>query len=148
MKIEIKIKKLRDNAVIPQYATEGSAAADLRAAIAEPVTIMPDQRAAIPTGLAVSPERSDTAALIFGRSGLGTKYGVTLANGVGVIDSDYRGELHVALINRGGAPYTVNPGDRIAQIMFVPVYAAEFVETDFLDETARGGGGFGSTGNV
>jgi len=142
--MEVKIKKLRENAIIPQYATSGSAAADLHAAIDVPLTIIPGERIAIPTGFAVS--FNEGVALIFGRSGLGTKFGVTLANSVGVIDSDYRGEVHVCLINRGSEPYTVQPNERVAQMMFVPVYIADFIECAELDETERGTGGFGSTG--
>lgn len=146
MDIKIKIKKLRENAEIPQYATVGSAAADLRAAIDEPLTLNPNQIIPIPTGLAISPERNDVVALVFGRSGLGTKHGVTMANGVGVIDSDYRGEIRVTLINRGTEPYIIQPDERIAQMMIVPIFTAVYLETDTLDETERGDGGFGSTG--
>ncbi len=146
MNINIKIKLLRDNASIPAYATAGSAAADLKACIEKPVTIECGEIVSLPTGIAISGERSDVVALVYGRSGMGTKYGVTLANAVGVIDSDYRGEICVSLINRGCEPYTVNPGDRVAQLMFVPVYTAEFSIVENLDATERGTGGFGSTG--
>ncbi|MHB1153107.1 MAG: dUTP diphosphatase [Eubacteriales bacterium] len=146
MNINIKIKLLRDNASIPAYATAGSAAADLKACIDKPVTIKCGEIVSLPTGIAISGERSDVVALVYGRSGMGTKYGVTLANAVGVIDSDYRGEICVSLINRGNEPYTVNPGDRVAQLMFAPVYTAEFIAAENLDETERGTGGFGSTG--
>lgn len=144
--MEVKIKLVRENAVIPRYATEGSAACDLSACLDSPVTLEPGGIAKIPTGIALSTGRRDVVALIFGRSGLGTKHGVTLANSVGVVDSDYRGELSVTLINRGSSAYIVNPGDRIAQLMFAPVYTAEFIESEALDETARGESGFGSTG--
>ena len=144
--IEVNIALVRSGAKIPLYATEGSAACDLSACIDAPFVLNVGQIAPIPTGIALSAERSDVVALVFARSGLGTKYGVGLANGVGVIDSDYRGELHVSLINRGSAPFTVNPGDRIAQLMFAPVYVASFTEVTSLDETERGTGGFGSTG--
>jgi dUTP pyrophosphatase len=146
MKTDVKIKLLRKGASIPEYATPGSAAADLRACIEEPVSIAPGQIASLPTGIAVSAGRNDIAALIYGRSGLAAKHGITLANSVGVVDSDYRGEICVALINRGSEPYTVNPGDRIAQLMFAPVYTAVFNLADKLDETERAEGGFGSTG--
>lgn len=148
MEIKVNIKKLRDNAQIPQYATVGSAAADLHAAIDVPLTIVPNQRIPIPTGFAISPQSNDVVALIFGRSGLGTKYGITLANSVGVIDSDYRGEVHVTLINRSDDPYTIQPGERLAQMMFVPIYHASFIEANELDDTERGTGGFGSTGKA
>ena len=132
----------------PEYATDGSAAVDLRAAIdeGETLVIAPGERALIPTGIAISPESRDVVAVIAGRSGLGIKKGVTLSNAIGVIDSDYRGEIAVGLINHGSEPFEVKRGDRIAQMMFMPVYAANLVSVDTLDETARGAGGFGSTG--
>ena len=147
MKIDVKIKLTR-GAKVPEYATEGSAAVDLRAAIdeGEQVVIKPGERALIPTGLHISPERGDVVAIVAGRSGLGVKKGVSLANGIGVIDSDYRGEIHVCLINKGGEDFAVERGDRIAQLMFMPVLSAAFTVCDSLDETARGEGGFGSTG--
>ena len=144
--LPVKLKKLRPDAHLPQYATSGSAAADLYAALDAPVTLAPGERFAVPTGIAIAPESDDVVALIFGRSGLGTKFGVTLANSVGVVDSDYRGEIKVALVNHGSEPYTVQPGDRIAQLMFAPILHALFSEADTLDETERGTGGFGSTG--
>ncbi len=144
--LPVTLKKLRPDAHIPKYATPGSAAADLYAALDAPVTLAPGERFAVPTGIALSPKETEVVALIFGRSGLGTKFGVTLANSVGVVDSDYRGEIKVALVNHGAEPYTVQPGDRIAQLMFVPIMHAEFTESDTLDETERGAGGFGSTG--
>ena len=144
--MNVKIKKLNENAVLPQYMTPGAAAADLYACLEDDVTLLPGERTLIPTGIAISPERTDTVALIFGRSGLGVKKGVTLANSVGVVDSDYRGEIRVCLINHGGEPLTVSHGDRIAQIMFVPIELASFLPCDELDETERGAGGFGSTG--
>ena len=100
----------------------------------------------IPTGIAISPETCDVVAVIAGRSGLGVKKGVTLSNSIGVIDSDYRGEISVGLINHGGEPFEIKRGDRIAQMMFLPVLTASFLVTDTLDETERGAGGFGSTG--
>ena len=147
MNLNVKIKLTRGMSA-PEYATEGSAAVDLRAALDENeiVTIAPGERALIPTGLAISPESSDMVGIIAGRSGLGVKKGVTLANGIGVIDSDYRGEVCVALINRGNEPFEVRRGDRIAQMMFLPVLHASFLEVDTLDQTERGEGGFGHTG--
>ena len=132
----------------PEYATDGSAAVDLRAALdeGEVVTIAPGERALIPTGLAISPESSDVVGIIAGRSGLGVKKGVTLSNCIGVIDSDYRGEICVGLINHGSEPFDIHRGDRIAQMMFMPVLHASFLETDTLDQTDRGAGGFGHTG--
>lgn len=146
MNINVKIKKLRAEAVIPQYATAGSAACDLTACIEESEVVMPHCTIKIPTGVAIAPERNDVVGLIYSRSGMGVKHGIALANSVGVIDSDYRGEIVVVLVNHSDKPYTVNPGDRIAQLIFAPVYTALFTETDLLDDTVRGTGGFGSTG--
>lgn len=145
--LKVKIKLTRGmNA--PEYATEGSAAVDLRAAIDEGsrVIIEPGARALIPTGVHIAPESKNVVGIVAGRSGFGVKKGVSLANGIGVIDSDYRGEVHVCLINRGEEPFTVERGDRIAQLMFMPVLHADFTVTESLDDTDRGEGGFGSTG--
>ena len=133
---------------MPAYATEGAAAVDMRAAIDEgtTVTIQPGQRAMIPTGMAISLENANVVAILAARSGLAVKSGINLANGIGVIDSDYRGEICVGLYNSSDVPFTVNRGDRIAQLMFMPVYVANLIEAASLDETARGAGGFGSTG--
>ena len=147
MNLNVKIKLTRGMSA-PEYATDGSAAVDLRAALDEgtTVTIAPGERALIPTGLAISPERADVVAILAARSGLAIKKGIRLSNGIGVIDSDYRGEICVGLYNSSSVPFTVQRGDRIAQLMFMPVYAANLIEADSLDETARGAGGFGSTG--
>ena len=147
MKLNVNIKLTR-GANAPEYATSGSAAVDLRAAIdeSETVVIAPGARALIPTGLSISPETRDVVAVIAGRSGLGVKKGVSLANGIGVIDSDYRGEIGVCLINNGEEPFEVHRGERIAQMMFLPVATANFIEVADLDETERGAGGFGHTG--
>ena len=146
MKIDVKIKLTR-GAQAPEYATDGSAAVDIRAALeGGEVIINPGERAMIPTGIAISTGRDDVVAVMAGRSGLGAKHGITLANGIGVIDSDYRGELRATLINNGNEPFKVCDGDRIAQLMFMPVMQASFIEADELDETERGTGGFGSTG--
>ena len=133
---------------LPAYATEGSAAVDLRAALEAdaPITIAPGERALIPTGMAISPEARDVVAIVAARSGLAIKKGICLANGIGVIDSDYRGEICVGLYNTSKEPFVVNRGDRIAQLMFMPVYAARLCAVASLDETERGAGGFGSTG--
>ncbi len=145
MAFEVKVKKLRKNAVIPKIATSGSAAADLCAATEEAVIIPAGGNAVIPTGIAISvPE--GYAAFIFARSGLGIKHGITPRNCVGVIDSDYRGEVCVGLQNLSAEDYTVSPGDRIAQMAIMPVMPAIFVETEELSQTERGEGGFGSTG--
>ena len=147
MNLNVKIKLTRGMSA-PEYATDGSAAVDLRAALdeGEVVTIAPGERALIPTGLAISPESSDVVGIIAGRSGLGVKKGVTLSNCIGVIDSDYRGEICVGLINHGNEPFDIHRGDRIAQMMFMPVLHASFLEVDSLDQTDRGTGGFGHTG--
>ena len=147
MNLNVNIKLTR-GMTAPEYATDGSAAVDLRAALEEGeiVTLLPGQRARIPTGLAISPESRDVVAVIAGRSGHGLKHGVTMANSIGVIDSDYRGEISVVLINHGTEPFEIRRGDRIAQMMFMPVYQAKLLEVASLDETARGAGGFGSTG--
>ena len=147
MELNVKLKLTRGMDA-PTYATACSAAVDLRAALDEgaEVVLAPGARALIPTGLAISPESSDCVAIIAGRSGLGVKNGVSLSNGIGVIDSDYRGEIQVGLINHGSEPFTVRRGDRIAQMFFLPVAHASFLPVSELDETARGAGGFGHTG--
>ena len=143
-KIQVKIKKLRDNAVIPEYKTAGSAACDLVSC--ESVVIPARGRAMVPTGLSV--ECENVAVLLFARSGLAVKHGIALANGVGVVDSDYRGEIMVGLSNHTDTDFLVSPGDRIAQMMFVPVVTANFIESNTLSDTPRGSGGFGSTGKA
>ena len=147
MKIPVKILLSRGMSA-PTYATDGSAAVDLRAAIDEgtTVTIAPGERALIPTGLAIAPESRDVVAILAARSGLACKKGIRLSNGIGVIDADYRGEIGVSLHNTGHEDFVVERGDRIAQMMFMPVYTADFIVSDSLDETERGAGGFGSTG--
>ncbi|MBQ7123741.1 MAG: dUTP diphosphatase [Oscillospiraceae bacterium] len=145
MAFEIKVKKVRENAVIPKIATSGSAAADLYACIDEPLTVSARGSAVVPTGIAIAvPE--GFGAFIFARSGLGIKHGIAPRNCVGVIDSDYRGEIAVGLMNNSDDDYTINPGDRIAQMAIMPVMAAEYIEADELSDTERGKGGFGSTG--
>ena len=144
--MELKIQKLRDNAIIPTRATEGSAGMDLYSCIEEAVTIQPQQRVTIPTGIAVALPSNEFATFIFARSGLGIKHGIALSNGVGVIDSDYRGELCVGLLNSSDKPYTVNPNDRIAQMVVMPVCIPTVSVVDTLEETQRNTGGFGSTG--
>ena len=148
--MEVKFKavnqKIGREIPLPQFATAGSAAMDLHACVDAPVTLKAGERAVIPTGLAMALPSSGYVALVFARSGLGIRKGVCLSNGVGVIDSDYRGEIGVGLVNLGDAPYTVQPGDRIAQLMVVPVVQPAVTVVDDLDETERGAGGFGSTG--
>ena len=130
----------------PFYATPGSAAMDLCACVDAPVEIAPRALVSIPTGIAIALPSPEYVALVFARSGLGIKHGVALSNGVGVIDSDYRGEIRVGLTNLSDVPYTVQPGDRIAQLMVTPVVRPALVQVEELDETQRGTGGFGSTG--
>jgi len=132
--------------VTPRYGTEGSAGCDLVAALSDPPTLAPGERSAVPTGICVHIGTPSLVGLVCARSGLALKHGISLPNGVGVIDSDYTGELLVALANASSLPYTINPGDRIAQLLFVPVERAVFEEVASLEETARGSGGFGSTG--
>lgn len=144
--INVKIKILKNGTQIPEYATAGSAAVDLRSAADDDVTINSGERALIPTGIAIAPENADVVAVLAARSGLSVKHGITVTNGIGVIDSDYRGEICVSLCNVSDKPYTVVRGERVAQLMFMPVLQANFIPTDELDSTDRGAGGFGSTG--
>lgn len=144
--MELKIKKLREKAILPTRGTKGSAGADLYACIEESVTINPGDLKLIPTGVAIALPDSSSVAYLYARSGLGVKHGICLANGVGVVDSDYRGEIMVGLCNVSGEPYTIEPNERIAQMVISPVIIPELVEVEKLDETDRGEGGFGSTG--
>ena len=138
--------KLTSEAIIPKRATGGSAGLDLHACMEESILLRPGERALIHTGIAVGLPSRDFVALIFARSGLAIKHGITLSNSVGVIDSDYRGEICVGLCNLSNEDYTITPGERIAQLVVVRVETPTPLEVDSLDETARGSGGFGSTG--
>ena len=141
----IPIKKLREGAVFPTYATAQSAGADLYACLEVPVTLGPGETKMIPLGYSMAiPE--GWVGLIFARSGLASKRDLAPANKVGVVDADYRGEWFIPLHNHGEQPRTVEPGERIAQLVIVPCMTAAFTQVDSLDETARGAGGFGSTG--
>ena len=142
----LKIKKLKESARIPYRATPGSAGMDLYACLDKAVTIEPHRIVTIPTGIAIEPESADYVVYLYARSGLAIRHGVAPANCVGVIDSDYRGEVCVGLLNAADEPYTVAPGERIAQMVIAPVILPEIVEVDELGDTARGSGGFGSTG--
>lgn len=142
----VKYKILDPRAKVPAYATPGAAAADLCAVLDAPLTLAPGERAMVPTGLAIELPDAGCVALLYARSGLAVKHGLTLPNCVGVIDSDYRGEVKVGLINLGGEPYTVQPGERIAQLCIAPVWQATFAPAESLSDTQRGAGGFGSTG--
>ena len=146
LKIKYVSPKIGKEIPAPFYASAGAAAMDLCACVDEPVTVEPRALVSIPTGIAIALPSAEYVALVFARSGLGIKHGVTLSNGVGVIDSDYRGEIRVGLTNLSDTPYTVMPGDRIAQLVVAPVARPELVWTDCLDGTGRGDGGFGSTG--
>lgn len=131
---------------MPFYASEGAAGMDLTANITEPLVLKKGEMAKVPTGIAIALPGPETVAYIYARSGLGIKHGICLSNGVGVVDSDYRGEIAVGLINLGPEDYTISPSERIAQMVFAPVVRGELFETETLPETERGEGGFGSTG--
>lgn len=143
--MKIKIKKLKQNAIVPQYATEHAAGMDLSACIDEPVTIAPGERAIIPTGIAIALPPGYEAQ-IRGRSGLAAKHGIMPANGVGTIDADYRGEIGVITLNTSNETFIIEPGMRLAQMVVARYETVEWGEVDELDATARGDGGYGSTG--
>ena len=142
----LKIRKVRDGAVIPKRATEGSAGMDLYACIDAPVTVNPHECVKFPTGIAIALPSAGYGAFIFARSGLSVNHGLAPANCVGVVDSDYRGEVMVGLVNQFSEPYTVEPGERIAQMVIMPVSMMAVEECTSLDDTDRGAGGFGSSG--
>ena len=142
---KIRVKKLRSGAILPTYGSEESAGADLYACLDEPLTVAPGQTVWVPTGLAMELP-AGYAGLVYARSGMACKRGLAPANKVGVIDSDYRGELMIALHNHGTEPQTVSDGERVAQLILLPVLTPVYLEADALDETERGTGGFGSTG--
>lgn len=144
--MKVNIKKLDPRAIIPAYGSEFAAGADLYACTDGEVTINPRQTVLIPTGVALELPVG-YAGLVYARSGLATKKGLAPANKVGVIDCDYRGEVKVSLHNHSETPQTVSPGERVAQLVITPYVTAEFVLADELSDTARGSGGFGSTGN-
>lgn len=147
-KIQLKIldERLGKDIPLPEYATTGSAGLDLRACLSESVELKPGDSILIPTGIAIHIADNTMAAVILPRSGLGHKHGIVLGNLVGLIDSDYQGQIFVSCWNRGQAAFTVNVGERIAQMIFVPVVQAQFELVDAFDESARGEGGFGHTG--
>ncbi|MDN4754091.1 dUTP diphosphatase [Porphyromonadaceae bacterium W3.11] len=146
MKEKVKVKIINKSAnPLPTYATSSSAGLDLRADLLEPIVLEPMQRLAVPTGLFIAlPDGYE--AQIRPRSGLALKYGITLMNTPGTIDADYRGEIKVIMANLSTEPFTIHPGERICQMVIARYSSAEFEEVDILNETERGGGGFGSTG--
>ena len=146
MKIDIKILNERMRDQLPHYATPGSAGLDLRACIETPITLEPGETKLVPTGLAIHLDDPGYAALILPRSGLGHKHGIVLGNLVGLIDSDYQGELMISTWNRGHTTFTLNPMERLAQLVIVPVVQAQFNIVDDFEQSERGAGGFGSTG--
>ena len=147
MKIDVKVLDPRMGDQLPSYATPGSAGLDLRACIDQPLTLEPNAWRLVPTGIAIYLEDPGYAALILPRSGLGHKHGIVLGNLVGLIDSDYQGPLMVSCWNRGASSFTIEPMERIAQMVIVPVVQASFRRVEEFDQSQRGGGGFGSTGS-
>lgn len=148
MQIDVKILDARLHEKMPSYATTGSAGLDLRAMLDEPLTIEPGQTVLIKTGLAIHLADPNYAALILPRSGLGHKHGIVLGNLVGLIDSDYQGELMVSTWNRGQTPFTIEPMERLAQLVIVPVVQMQMRVVDSFEDSERGAGGFGSTGKT
>jgi dUTP pyrophosphatase len=142
---KVLFEKINPLAQLPQYESEGAAGADIHACIEKPITIVPIQRAFVPTGLKIEIPKGYECQ-VRPRSGLAAKYGITVLNSPGTIDSDYRGEIKIILINLGEEAFTINNGDRIAQLVFTPVVQVAMEESQELSETERGSGGFGSTG--
>jgi dUTP pyrophosphatase len=149
-KVELKIldDRVGKEFPLPEYATTGSAGLDLRACLDTALTLEPGKTELIPTGIAIHMQDQNMASVILPRSGLGHKHGIVLGNLVGLIDSDYQGQLFVSCWNRGDTTFTVEPGERIAQLVFLPVIQAAFEVVDEFDASERGTGGFGSTGTA
>jgi dUTP pyrophosphatase len=145
-KLDVKILDPRMREQLPHYATGGSAGLDLRACLDKPLTLAPGQTELIPTGIAIHLADAGLAAVILPRSGLGHKHGIVLGNLVGLIDSDYQGQIFVSTWNRGNAAFVINPMERLAQLVVVPVVQVELNVVDDFAESSRGAGGFGSTG--
>jgi len=147
-KIQVKIldKRIGSDFPLPAYATDGSAGVDLRACVDAPLNVQPGDTHLIPTGMAIHIADPSLAAIILPRSGLGHKHGIVLGNLVGLIDSDYQGQLFVSCWNRGSETFTVEAGERIAQMVFVPVVQTDFEVVNEFDESNRGAGGFGHSG--
>ena len=143
--MNLNVKRTNPYAILPRYATAGAAAMDLSACLDDPITLAPGERAIVPTGISMAIPPAHVG-LLFARSGLAIREGIALANGVGVIDSDYRGEVKVGLINLSDEPHTIQHGQRIAQLAIMPVTLVRPVEVEELDGTSRGTGGLGSTG--
>lgn len=146
IKLRILDRRLEGQFPLPSYATDGSAGIDLRACVDESTTLAPGDTVLVPTGIAIHIGDPSLAAVILPRSGLGHKHGIVLGNLVGLIDSDYQGQLFVSCWNRGTDAFTIEPGERIAQLVFVPVVRAEFDVVDDFEATERGAGGFGHSG--
>ena len=146
--IELKIldSRLGDSIPLPHYATDGSAGLDMRACIDEPVTVEPGATELVPTGLAIHIGDPGLAAVLLPRSGLGHKHGLVLGNLTGLIDSDYQGQVFVSCWNRGDTPFTIEPGERLAQMVLVPVVQARFEVVESFESSSRGAGGFGHSG--
>jgi dUTP pyrophosphatase len=147
-KLEVRILDDRIRGMLPQYATAGAAGLDLRACVDSPLTLRPGESQLVPSGLAIHLGDPSFAAVVLPRSGLGAKHGIVLGNLVGLIDSDYQGQVLVSVWNRGSAAFTIQPLDRIAQLIVVPVVQVEFEVVEEFAASARGAGGFGSTGKV
>jgi len=145
-KLGVKILDQRMREVLPHYATAGAAGLDLRACLDAPLTLMPGDSQLVPSGIAIHIGDAGYAALILPRSGLGAKHGIVLGNLVGLIDSDYQGQVLISVWNRGNAAFTIQPMDRIAQLVVVPVQQVEFDVVEEFNSSYRGAGGFGSTG--
>ena len=145
--LDIKIIDPRIKDYLPEYSTPGSAGLDLRACVDTEMSIEPGQTVLVPTGFAINIEDSNYAAVILPRSGLGHKHGIVLGNLVGLIDSDYQGQIMVSVWNRGSETFQIGPMDRIAQLVVIPVVQVKFNLVDDFDESTRGSGGFGSTGH-
>ena len=148
--IELKVldPRLGESIPLPHYATDGSAGLDMRACIDEPLTVNPGETVLVPTGLAMHIRDASLAAVLLPRSGLGHKHGLVLGNLTGLIDSDYQGQVFISCWNRGSKSYAVQPGERIAQMVFVPVEQVRFSIVEEFDDSARGAGGFGHSGTA
>ncbi len=144
----LKVKLIREGAQLPKRETPGSAGHDLRACIEEDLIIPAGEGVRLPTGIAIEMESAEYVAIIASRSSMAYKYGISMGNGIGVIDSDYRGEISVFLRNNSDVDFVVHPGDRVAQLLLMPVALPEIIEADELSDTERGAGGFGSTGRA